>query len=149
MSEPRIFEQEIELSPDARHDMLVDCWAADPHEAVGLLMGRGRCIEAAVGLVNHARARGRFAVDGGEVTAARASAALQGLAIVGRYHSHPNGPATPSRSDQASLPTGWVEVIVQLRQGPAGPRLIGIHAFDKLARRLPLITPAGPDEVPA
>jgi proteasome lid subunit RPN8/RPN11 len=55
----------------------------------------------------------RFEIDPRDQFAAQKSARLRGRAIIGCYHSHPNGSAQPSAADRAgAVEEGFVWLIV-------------------------------------
>ncbi|WP_371432644.1 Mov34/MPN/PAD-1 family protein [Novosphingobium sp.] len=76
---------------------------AAPEEACGLLFGADRQIHSAVATANVADDPLRhFEIDPVRLIAAHRAARAGGLGIVGYFHSHPNGLAQPSATDQAS-----------------------------------------------
>jgi len=95
-------------------------WAAEarPREACGLLIGRrrgGECrVSRAVLADNVAPAdrASRYEVDPLAVVAADRRARVEGLALVGVWHSHPAGPALPSERDRREAWPGWLYAIV-------------------------------------
>jgi len=96
---------------------------AQPREACGLLLGRtaGRCgtVTQAVELANRAASDERFELDAREHLATELDAARRGLSVLGTWHSHANGPATPSALDEhgaCAYPLAW---IVGLEHGEA------------------------------
>ena len=94
--------------------------ASAPEECCGLLVGTGDRVERAVPTRNLRASRDRYLVDPAEHFAARRAARAEGLAVVGAYHSHPDGPLRPSAVDLAeAFETGFVYVIAG--PGPAGP----------------------------
>ncbi|MEZ4395258.1 MAG: Mov34/MPN/PAD-1 family protein, partial [Polyangiales bacterium] len=111
--------------------------AAAPREACGLLLG-GREGEAAVVVAapetgnvaaNPARA---FEMDPGEVVALHGVAAARGLAVIGAWHSHPAGQASPSAEDLAAAWPGHALLIV------AGGRARAFVPTPEGARVLPM-----------
>lgn len=94
----------VSCRTSARAAILAHARRDAPRECCGLLAGRGGRIELAIPLRNiDRRPRSRFRIDPAEHIAVRR--ALRTLApkleIVGVYHSHPRGPATPSAADVA------------------------------------------------
>jgi proteasome lid subunit RPN8/RPN11 len=126
----------------ARDALLADL-AARPHiEACGLLIGAadaggGWLIDDALPLRNTHNATNYFEFDPEELL----TCDLQwGERIVGAYHSHPGGPARPSRTDIGNMESNagspWVWLILSPRGAtPLGPppggtwRAAGMAAF--------------------
>jgi proteasome lid subunit RPN8/RPN11 len=72
-------------------------------EVCGLLFGDDRRIEAAQACANVAEdPRRSFEIDPARLLAAHRAARSGGAKIVGHYHSHPSGSATPSARDAAA-----------------------------------------------
>lgn len=84
-----------------------------PREACGLLLGRAGCIETAVPAANVAdRADREFEIDPAALLRAHREAREGGRALLGWYHSHPNGRAAPSAMDaERAVEPGRVWVI--------------------------------------
>jgi proteasome lid subunit RPN8/RPN11 len=87
---------------------------ASRHEEVcGLLLGDGERIDAILPAANVAEdPRTAFEVDPAVLLAAHRAARLGGPQIVGCYHSHPNGSATPSPADAAAAVPGQYWLIL-------------------------------------
>ncbi len=106
------------LASPARRTLLAASRAAHPHEACGLLFGtrEGASLEVASASVAAnvaAEPRRRFEVDPAHLVAAQRAARHGGPAILGVWHSHPDGPARPSRADRAGVTDpDWVWIIV-------------------------------------
>ena len=89
-----------------------------PKECCGLLVGRRGRVMWAVAMRNVADSRVRYRID--DAAHIEVRRVLRGfgppLAIVGVYHSHPAGDASPSETDvlEAMYPD-WVQVIVGLK----------------------------------
>jgi len=98
-----------------------------PEECCGLLVGRGDRVERAVPTPNLRASRDRYVVDPAAHFEARRAARAAGLAVVGAYHSHPEGPLRPSAVDLAeAFETGFVYVIASpVPTAPSG----GLAAF--------------------
>ncbi|HEY2462003.1 MAG TPA: M67 family metallopeptidase [Candidatus Acidoferrum sp.] len=109
-----------------------------PHECCGALLGRdptgdvattsvagvkmaSREILALFPLVNRRddSPRNRFSVTSDDVRAAEKAAELQGLSVVGWYHSHPDHPAEPSDFDREHAWPWYSYVIVSVANGVA------------------------------
>ena len=87
---------------------------AYPHECCGALIGRGRVVAEALALPNATveGPRRRFLVRPVDYRAAERRAAEQGGELLGFYHSHPDGPARPSRYDLDHAWPAFAYVIV-------------------------------------
>lgn len=73
-----------------------------PHEACGLLLGRGDCIAQARPCANVAADRARhFEIDPTALIAALREERAGGLQVLGYYHSHPTGESIASATDRA------------------------------------------------
>lgn len=73
-----------------------------PREACGLLLGRDHRIEEAVAAANvAARPDREFEIDPAVLLRCHREARDGGLAVLGWYHSHPNGLPEPSSMDVA------------------------------------------------
>jgi proteasome lid subunit RPN8/RPN11 len=90
------------LTRSALKRMLEAAAAAAPDEACGLLLGTGKCLATAVPCANVAPDPARhFEVDPAALIAAHRAARTGGPALIGYFHSHPNGLARPSGTDDA------------------------------------------------
>jgi len=109
----------------AAFDAVVAACASDSDpERCGGLVGRldPVRIERACPVENSAASPDRaWAIPADRVRMLDRAAADLGLHVVGFYHSHPNGPATPSAADLAGAWPGYVYVIVA--HGGAGPEV--------------------------
>ena len=75
---------------------------AAPAECCGILLGRGGRIERALAAANvHPTPRTHFEIDPQALVDAHRAARAAGPQVIGYYHSHPAGPATPSVTDLA------------------------------------------------
>ena len=103
------------ISQPAHAIMLAAVHRAAPHEACGLLFGTPTHINSAAPTANVAPDPARhFEIDPAAlITAHRAAREGSGPQVVGYFHSHPNGLARPSATDEASAARdGRVWVIV-------------------------------------
>jgi len=92
----------IELTRVALERILAEAERALPMEACGILLGRGSRIEQAVPARNvHPRPATHFEIDPQALVDAHRAARAGGPEVVGYYHSHPAGPARPSKTDRA------------------------------------------------
>jgi proteasome lid subunit RPN8/RPN11 len=110
-------ERRVICGPAARAAILADLAARPQIEACGLLLGTlsddAWRIEEAVPLRNTDNAAASFEFDPEELLRGDLE---YGARIVGVYHSHPGGPAYPSRKDQRNMrahaESPWVWMIV-------------------------------------
>ena len=107
---------------------------ADGNEVCGLLLGRGRRIDAILPTANVASDPTRhFELDPVTLIAAHRAARAGGPAVIGHYHSHPSGVAAPSPTDAAcAAPDGTLWLIVagdDMRAWIAGPGADGAVRF--------------------
>ncbi|MEL6430258.1 MAG: M67 family metallopeptidase [Planctomycetota bacterium] len=94
-----------------------------PAEACGLLLGRSSdVVLRAVRCRNRAAdPRRAFEVDAGHWVRWELWAARRGLSVVGVWHSHPEGPARPSRADVLGAPDGlWSLIVAPAPDVPQG-----------------------------
>jgi len=112
--------------------------AARPREACGLLLGRREgarvVVERVVVARNVAQDVERFEVDPRDHLQAQRDARDAGLDVVGAWHSHVHGPATPSVSDAREALPGWVHAIVDTVSGEARAWYAGAEGLRELAR---------------
>jgi proteasome lid subunit RPN8/RPN11 len=74
---------------------------ASPHECCGVLIGTATTLLEAVRAVNLSDHPSRYEIDPRDHLAARRSARVRGLSVVGYYHSHPHSEPYPSERDRA------------------------------------------------
>ncbi len=74
-----------------------------PEECCGLLLGATDTIDEAVPATNLRRSPTEYEIDPADHLAAIRKARATGRAILGAYHSHPNGRPSPSPTDAARL----------------------------------------------
>ena len=92
----------VELTSGVTATLLEEAARASPRECCGLLLGQGARVAAAVSATNvHASPRDHFELDPAALIAAHRAARSGGPQVLGYYHSHPNGRAGPSPTDQA------------------------------------------------
>lgn len=96
--------------------------AAWPHEACGLLEGHaiGRHVHVRRVLAcrnRHERPHERYCIDPEAFLRADRTATRAGRAIVGVWHSHPNGAAYFSTIDRAEAWPGWSYLVAAIAQG--------------------------------
>jgi proteasome lid subunit RPN8/RPN11 len=98
--------------------------AAYPEECCGLLLGaaaRREEVTAVVPVENRYAEPGRgFELTPNAVACALAQERRGGQAVVGVYHSHPDGAALPSRRDEREAWPGWSYLIMPVTDGGCG-----------------------------
>ena len=108
----------LELPPDLEQELRVHALAAWPEEACGALFGAGprrANVSASLRLANVAAdRRSGFSISPRDYLAAEAEAERRGDALLGFYHSHPDGSPTPSAGDVASTCASLLIVIVAI-----------------------------------
>ena len=91
---------------------------AAPNECCGLLLGRADEIDESWPARSLQESPNRFLVRPRDHFDALRVARATGRTVRGAYHSHPRGPAHPSRTDAAELgDAGLLQMIVSLRDG--------------------------------
>ncbi|MCC6613021.1 MAG: M67 family metallopeptidase [Anaerolineae bacterium] len=135
------------LRPALAAQILDHARAEAPREACGLLIGRGGAVEAVVPARNAAEEPTRFfRLDERDLVHGMFDAERRGLALVGFYHSHPEGVPEPSPTDiaQSHYPDA-AHVIAGLR---GDPMLAAWRLRYGEAERLPLeVTELQPAEL--
>lgn len=90
----------IEVSRDVIEGIEGEALAAHPSECCGIMVGEGDRIRAILPARNvHATPDTHFEIDPQVLIDAHRAAREGGPQVVGYYHSHPDGPAEPSRTD--------------------------------------------------
>lgn len=104
----------LEISSTLVARLLSDAAASPDVEVCGLLFGSDARIEAAQACANVAEDPARaFEIDPAALFAAHRRARAGGPAVIGCYHSHPNGAAHPSwRDADSAAPDRSVWLIV-------------------------------------
>lgn len=109
---------ELRLPVVLRRQLAQFVESAYPYEACGLLLGRAGDnrmdairITSARNL-NRTRPKDRYLLDPRDFLAADRTANAHGLEIVGIWHSHPNNPARPSRTDLEGAWEGYSYLII-------------------------------------
>ena len=129
----------LALPQALRAQMLAEAKAAAPAECCGLVLGRRDGDVAIAALLHPARnlagAAGRFEIAPQDHFAAQKAARAAGQAVIGCYHSHPDGAARPSAHDIAgageenflwliATPDGALAAFVYLRGVMEGADLV-------------------------
>lgn len=104
----------MEISSTLLRRLLSEAEKFRHREVCGLLFGTPeRIVEARACRNVAADPRDAFEIDPAQLLAAHRAARHGGAAIVGCYHSHPAGPATPSARDAAAAaPDGSIWIII-------------------------------------
>ncbi len=102
------------LSATLYQQLLTEADNSPRTEICGLLLGDGNEITEVLPVPNiSATAEVAFELDPTALIAAHKEARAGGLAIIGHYHSHPNGRAEPSLHDaEAAPPDGSIWIII-------------------------------------
>lgn len=79
--------------------MISHCRSVYPHEACGLLAGKGRAIEKIYEMTNTDRSNVSYMMDPAEQFRAMKEMRNEGNRMIAIYHSHPHSPAYPSAKD--------------------------------------------------
>jgi proteasome lid subunit RPN8/RPN11 len=110
--------------------------AQSPDECCGALLARSGStdpvlIERAVPLENEAAApRTHYAIGARSLLNLERAAALDDLEVIGFYHSHPAGLATPSDTDcNAAVP--WYTYLIAGLESPAGTESLRAYRFEQ------------------
>ena len=117
-------EQPLVLSDALRRAIEAEGIAAYPNECCGILVGRAdhpRVVDRIVPMANAFDPQERyhrFSIDPLLLAGAEESAAAEGKAVIGFYHSHPDHPARPSEYDRTHVPPWnfYSHVIVAIEQ---------------------------------
>ena len=85
-------------------ELLAEAEAAHPCECCGILLGEGQSITAIMPAANvHPNPGTHFEIDPQALVDAYRAARKGGPQVLGYYHSHPNGLARPSATDEAMM----------------------------------------------
>lgn len=110
-----------------------------PYECCGFLVGAPGAARYAVPMANVARSAVRYQIDDRAHIELRRTLRTftPSVAIVGVYHSHPNGRAEPSPTDVAqAMYAEWTHVIVGL--GSTRPAVRAFRIVDGMVRAVTL-----------
>ena len=123
----------MRLDPEAEDRIRRFAQASRSREACGVVLGT---------LADEAHARralrlpnvaedptATYRLDPTHLVRVERAARRLGLDVVGVWHSHPNGSATPSRADLAGAPDGWWQLIVGRGHGGHGEDGLVVRAW--------------------
>ena len=126
---------QLTISTPLIEEMLAAAARCPDLEICGLLLGREGLVEAIRPCANVADdPSDSFEIDPAALIAAHRAARAGGPALIGHYHSHPRGIATPSARDAAAAEPGSYWIIIAggelgcwyaLREGQFDPVAIG------------------------
>ncbi|WP_100259530.1 Mov34/MPN/PAD-1 family protein [Qipengyuania seohaensis] len=92
----------LELSSRLVEAMVSQAASAHPRECCGVLLGEGgRITEVRLATNVHPQPERHFEIDPQQLVDAHRDARNGGPAVLGYYHSHPNGRESPSAEDAA------------------------------------------------
>ena len=91
--------ESLQISESNYQKLLAHLIALRPLEGCGLMAGRNGVIQSIYQVSNRLNSPVAFEMDPAEQLAAMLDIEERGLEFLAIYHSHPNGPATPSSVD--------------------------------------------------
>jgi proteasome lid subunit RPN8/RPN11 len=115
----------ITFTPEAWKSLQLQAEAAYPFEGCGLLLGplsSEKKVHKIIVLKNALRDEGRgrfdFTFAPQEFMAAQMAAEKENLDVVGIYHTHPDHPPKPSKTDESQpMLSGWMNIIASVHGG--------------------------------
>ena len=126
----------VELTSGVTATLLRDAARAGPHECCGLLLGEGATVHTAQPAANiHPHPADHFEIDPAALIAAHRAARSGGPQVLGYYHSHPNGRAEPSATDQVQA-SGDGRIWAIIAAGEVSWWRDAPHAFEALPTRV-------------
>ncbi len=104
----------VAIARQVAESLAAEASAAHPRECCGLLLGTPVRIVSVVAAANAAADPHRsFEIDPATLLRTHREARGAGSAVIGHYHSHPNGNGEPSRRDAArALEDGQIWLII-------------------------------------
>jgi len=87
------------IPQDLLNKILTHCRYVYPHEACGMLAGKGRVVEKSYEMTNLERSNVSYLMDPAEQFKAMKEMRQEGRDMVAIYHSHPHSAAYPSARD--------------------------------------------------
>ncbi len=112
----------LRISESTYADMIEHGKREYPHEAIGVLLGKGSSEKDVVKVrtatnVNKERAADRYDLDPGELHKIDKEARAEGLDVLGFYHSHPDHPSAPSQFDRDRGFPSYSYIITAIHKG--------------------------------
>jgi len=112
----------LQFTPDSWRTLQQQAEIAYPFEGCGLLLGplaKEKVVTRVVTLKNILRDEGRgrfdFSFSPQEFVQAQMAAEKEKLDVVGIYHTHPDHPPRPSKTDEGQpMLAGWINVIASV-----------------------------------
>ena len=118
----------LKLLPAHYQTMKIHVAGQAPQEACGLLAGKDDSVEAVLKIRNAAQSPVRFRMDPQEQYNAFEWIEVNGLDLVGIYHSHPSGPEIASATDIAENAYEVINIIWSHTEGNWSARAFWIEA---------------------
>jgi proteasome lid subunit RPN8/RPN11 len=111
---------EVRLARKALEAIHSEAARSYPHEGCGALLGpEAGDVHETLALANREQGspRTRFTVSPADYLSAEEDADARGLKLLGFWHSHPDHPARPSRTDREFAWPGLLTVVVAVERG--------------------------------
>lgn len=134
----------LNLLTDLRGKILRHVMDSYPHEACGLLIGRGGLVTAVIPSPNLSDSPEKnFEIDPALIIHHQRKCRTSGDRIIGHYHSHPDGAAQPSVRDQAqNYDSDLIWLIVKVTaDGPQGMNAFASNGEGGALEPIPLSCP--------
>lgn len=129
----------VRLTPPQLELLLAHAAGSDD-EVCGVLVGQPGAAPTITHIFaarnQHAAPRAHFLVDAATLLQADTIAQAHGLAIVGFYHSHPDGAAVPSAQDRADA---WPDTLLVIVGSAAGRRYVATWHVDAARNVQPVL----------
>jgi proteasome lid subunit RPN8/RPN11 len=124
----------VRIARRALADMRAHARAELPNECCGLLVGDEQGIRRSIRARNLRRSPARYLIDPRDHFGAIRAARAGGVAVIGAYHSHPTGPAVPSKRDLAEAhdPAYLYVIVSPERRGETRAYRLSGSAFEPI-----------------
>ena len=127
---------EIGVTRGVAATLLEEAVKAHPHECCGLLLGQDMRVQSVLPAPNvHSAPHDHFEIDPATLIAAHRAARAGGPQVLGYYHSHPNGRAEPSATDQTQA-SGDGRIWAIVAAGGVNWWRDAPHGFEALSTRV-------------